>query len=101
MGGAEALRQESPAPRCPGPSIWFCRKGEFVANTTHGLDRARRSRIALQFAPQPQNLDVDATIKDVCVESRRLKQMIARERTLWCFEKGQKQGIFSLAQRDR
>jgi len=84
-----------------GLSMRFYRQGEYVADATHGLDRARCSRIALQFAPQPQDLDVDATIEDVFVESSCLKQMLARERALRCFEKGQQQGIFTLGQRDR
>src|SRR6201987_6454821 len=55
----------------------------------------------LQFAPQPRDLDIDAPVEDIFVNSCRLQQVLARERPLGCFEKGEQQGILAFAQRDR
>src|SRR6202158_3553279 len=79
----------------------FYRQREDIADAALSLDHARCTRIDLQFAPQPQDLDIDAPIENIVVHSGGLKQMLPRERPLGCFEKGKQQGILALAQRDR
>jgi len=80
---------------------WLDWQREHIADTALSLDHARCTRIDLQFAPQPQDLDIDAPVEDIIVNSRCLQQMLARERPLGCFEKGEQQGILTFAQRDR
>src|SRR6266702_3523847 len=77
------------------------RNSEAVANAALGLDNARRARVGLQLASQPQDLDVDAAVEDVFVDARRLEQVLAAQRALRRLEEGQQQGVFALAQRDR
>src|ERR1700687_5108973 len=79
----------------------FYRQREDIADAALSLDHARCTRIDLQFAPQPQDLDIDASIENIVVHSGGLKQMLPRERPLRRFEKGQQQRILAFAQRDR
>jgi hypothetical protein len=60
----------------------FC--AEHVTYSALGLDEASRAWIFLELAPQPQNLHVDATVEDVFVHSRGLKNVFAAERTSFC-----------------
>jgi hypothetical protein len=77
------------------------RQRQHVADAALGLDHARCTRVDLQIAPQPKDLDIDAPVEDIFVNSRRLQQMLARERPLRCFEKGEQQGLLTFAQWDR
>src|ERR1700736_6545423 len=79
----------------------FDRQRECIADAAFRLDHARCTGIDLQFAPQPQDLDIDAPIENIFVNSGGLKQMLPRERPLRRFEKGQQQCILAFAQRDR
>ena len=54
----------------------------------------------LQLAPQPQDLNIDAPIEDIFMNSRRTQQMLARKRSLRCFQKRQQQGILTFTQRN-
>ncbi len=49
------------------------RKCEDIAEAALSLDDAWRTRIDLQFAPKSQNLDVDAPIEDILMDSRGLQ----------------------------
>src|SRR5262245_45161220 len=51
---------------------------EDIAGTTHGLQIAWITRIALDFPAQPRHLHID--IADVAAEPRRLRQFLARHR---------------------
>jgi len=88
------------APHSHHFSEWFDRKRKDIADTALSLDHAWCTRVDLQFGPQPQDLDIDAPVEDVFVNSRRLQQVLARERPLRCFEKGEQQGILTFTQRD-
>jgi hypothetical protein len=79
----------------------FYGQREHITDAALGLDHARRTGIDLKFAPQPQDLHVDAPIENIFVNSGGLKQMLAQQRPLRRFEKGQQQRILALAQRDR
>ena len=79
----------------------FDRKREDIADTAYSMDCARRSRIDLELAPEPQDLHIDAPIEDICVNSCRLEQMLAGEGPLRRFKKGDQQGIFTFTQPDR
>ena len=46
--------------------------GENISDASLGLDHLRRARVVLQFAAQAENLDVDAAIEHVFVDSSRL-----------------------------
>jgi hypothetical protein len=65
----------------------FDRQREEVADAALGLDCAWRTRIDLQFTPQPQDLDIDAPIEDIFMDSSGLQQMLAREGPLRCLKK--------------
>src|SRR6186713_440738 len=78
----------------------FYREREDVPDAALGLDDARCARIGLQLAPQPQHLNIDAPVKDVFMDAGRLKQILAAQRALRRFEKGQQQRVFALAQWD-
>ena len=75
------------------------RKRENIANAALGLDHARGTRTYFQFAAQSQDLNIDAPIEYICVNSRRLQQMFPRERPLRRFKKRDQQCILALAQR--
>src|SRR5258708_35718530 len=91
---------------CTAPHFYhfserFDRQREDIADAALRLNHVRRTRIDLQFAPQPQDLDIDASIENILVNSGGLQQMLPRERPLGRFEKGQQQRILAFAQRDR
>ena len=46
--------------------------GEYISDAALSLDDARRARIALELAPQPENLHVDAAIENIFVNARCL-----------------------------
>src|SRR4029077_18081868 len=62
---------------------------------------SRAVRIDLQFAPQPQHLNVDAAIEDIFVEPGRLQQILARQWPLRRIEEGLQQGVLALAEGTR
>jgi hypothetical protein len=66
----------------------FDRQREDITNAALSPDHTRRTRIDLEFAPQPQDLNIDAFIENIFVNSGRLQQMLSREGPLRCFEKG-------------
>jgi len=77
------------------------RQREHVANAALGLNHARCTGIGLQLALQPQDLDIDAAIENILVNSGGLQQVFPRQRALRRFEKGQQQRILAFARRDR
>ncbi len=79
----------------------FYGQREHITDTARSLDDAGRTGIDLDFAPQPQDLDIDAPIENIFVNPGGLQQLLARQRPLRRFEKGQQQGILAFAQRDR
>ena len=81
--------------------VRFYRQREHITDTALGSDYARRTAIDLEFAPQPQDLDIDAPIENIFVNPGGLQQILPRQRPLRRFEKGQQQRILALAQRDR
>ena len=76
------------------------REREHVADAALGLNDLRRARIGLEFAPQPQDLYIDAAIENVFVHTRCLQQLFAADGPLGRVEKGGQQGIFAFGQRD-
>ena len=94
---AGAMRWEVMRNNRSKPFHW---QSENIANAALGSDHAWRM-YQFQFAsPQPQDLNVDAPIENICMNSRRLQQMFPRERLLRYFEKRHQQGILAFAQRD-
>jgi hypothetical protein len=79
----------------------FYRQCENIAYPALRPDHPGCARIDLQFAPQAQDLDIDAPIENILVNSSGLQQMFPREGPLGRFEKGQQQRILAFAQRDR
>ena len=53
-------------------SVTFHLASEHVSDTSFGLDHLRRAWVPFQFAAKTKNLDVDAAIEDVFVDSSRL-----------------------------
>ena len=81
---------------------WLDWQREHIADAALSPDRAWCTRIDLQFAPQPQHLDVDAPIENFFVNSvGGLQQMLPRQRPLRCPEKREQQRILTFSQRDR
>ena len=76
------------------------RQRKNIANAALGPDHPRRIRINLQLASQPQDLNIDAAIEDIFMNSRRAQEMLARKRSPWRFQKRQQQGVLTVAQRD-
>ena len=54
------------------------RQRKNIANAALGPDHPRRIRINLQLAPQPQDLNIEAAIEDIFMNSRRTQEMLAR-----------------------
>src|SRR5260221_13341390 len=79
------------------PTALLDRNCKDIADAAFGLDDTWRLRVCLQFAPQPQHLNIDAAIEDVFVEPGRLQQMLARKRPFRRIEEGQQQGVFAFA----
>src|SRR6478609_471019 len=86
---------------CAGGLERLYRQSENIADAALGLDHTWRARIDLELAPQSQDLDIDAPIENVLVNTRGLQQVLPRERPLRRLKKGKQQGILTLAQRDR
>src|SRR5262249_5569051 len=76
------------------------RQRKNIANAALGLDHARSVRINLQLAPQPQDLNIDAPIEHIFMNSRRMQQMLARKRPLGRLQKRQQQGVLAFTQQD-
>jgi hypothetical protein len=72
-----------------------------ISDPSLGLNDSGRTRIGLQLAPQPQDLNVDAPIADILVDSRCLQQLRTRERPLRRLDEREQEGIFALGQCDR
>src|ERR1700682_2573213 len=100
-GGQYGYTRNCTAPHFYHFSERFDRQREDIADAALRLNHARCTRIDFQFAPQPQDLDIDASIENILVNSGGLQQMLPRERSLRRFEKGQQQRILAFAQRDR
>jgi hypothetical protein len=75
-------------------------QSENIADAALGLNHTWCTRTSFQFAPQPQDLNVHASIENICMNSCHLQQVLPRERALRCFKKRHEQGKFALAQRD-
>src|ERR1700676_4896534 len=83
------------------PTALFDRNCKDIADAAFGLDDTRHLRVCLQFAPQPQHLNIDAAIEDVFVEPGCLQQILARKRPLRRIEEGKQQGVLAFAQGNR
>src|SRR5512135_673938 len=77
------------------------RNGEYVSNAPFGPDDARGAGIAFELTSEAKNLHVNATVEDILVNTGRLQQVLATQRTLRRFEKGKQHGILAFGQRDR
>ena len=77
------------------------RHGEPVADATFGPDNARSARTGLELAAQPQNLHVDAAVRDILMQVRGLQQVFAAERALCRVEKDNQQDVLTFGQQDR
>ena len=77
------------------------RQGEDIADAAFGRDDRRRIRTSLQFASQPQDLHIEASIEDVLMDACCLQEMLAGQRTQRSVEKGHQQGVFAPGQCDR
>src|ERR1700730_16013082 len=56
---------------------------EDIPRAALGADVARFRRIALELAPQPQNLRIDRTVVDVvAVQARHVEKLIARQHAI-------------------
>jgi hypothetical protein len=62
------------------------RQRKNIADAALGLDHARCIRINLQLAPQAQDLNIDAPIEDMFMNSRRIQQMLACKGALPSFD---------------
>jgi hypothetical protein len=71
-------------------SVTFHLPSKDISDSALGLDDLRRARIVLQFAAKAKNLDVDAAIEDVFVDSSRLQKMLPAEWTLGSVQEGDK-----------
>ena len=74
------------------------RNGEHISDAALGLDHARGAGVAFEFAPEAENLHVDAAIEDILVHASCLQQLLAAERSLRRFEKGEQHRILALGQ---
>src|SRR5271170_1030540 len=81
-------------------SVTFHLASEHVSDTSFGLDHLRCAWVPFQFAAKTKNLDVDAAIEDVFVDSSRLQKMLPAERTLGGIQEGDKQRVFAFGQRN-
>src|ERR1700733_4039890 len=78
-------------PRCQHQSELLDRQHKDVAHTPLGSDDTRRARIRLKLSSEAKNLNVYASIKHVLVNSCRLQQVFAAQRSLRRIEeRGQK-----------
>ena len=76
-------------------------KGKYVPDTTLGSYDARRTRIVLELAPEPKDLHIDAAIKHVFVNPRRLQEMLTGERSLRRIEECSQKRVLAFRQCDR
>ena len=58
------------------------RCGEYVADAAFGADDAWCARIALQLAPQSEDLHIDAAVENILVHPSCLQQVLAAQRPL-------------------
>jgi hypothetical protein len=77
-------------------SIALDRQRKNIADAALGQNHAQRIRTTLQLAPQPQDLNVDASIEDVFMNSRRIHEMLACKGSTRSFEECQQQGMLAL-----
>src|SRR5919197_3920397 len=78
----------------------FYRDAEDVARTALGLDVARLGRIALDLAPQAQDLDVDRAVVDlVVVQPREVEELVARKDAVRRAEHHHEQAEFAVGER--
>src|SRR5262249_53904719 len=76
------------------------RQNEYVANAALGSNDLGRARIGLELAPQPEDLHIDAAIKNVLMHTGCLQQVLAAEGPVGRIEKGRQQSVFAFGQRD-
>ena len=74
---------------------------EHISDAALGLDDARRAGIALELAPEAEDLHVDAAIEDIFVNAGRLQKVFPAQRTLRGFEEGEQHRVLAFGQRDR
>src|SRR3984893_11440948 len=74
------------------PTALFDGNCKDIADAAFGLDDMWLLRVCLQFAPQPQHLNVDAAIENIFVEPGRLQQILARKRSLRRIDERHEQG---------
>jgi hypothetical protein len=73
--------------------------GKHISHAALRLYDARCAGVAFEFAPQTKNLDVDAAIKNIFMQTRRLQQVLAAERALRRIEEREQQGVLTFSQR--
>ncbi len=73
---------------------------EHISNAALGLYDAGRAGIALELAPEAEDLHVDAAIEDILVNAGCLQKVFSAQWTLRCFEEGEQHRILTLGQRD-
>ena len=77
------------------------RRDEYIANTPFSSDDTRCAGIRLQLAPEPKDLDIDASIERVFVDPCRVQQVFPAQWALRCVEESGQQRVLALGQRDQ
>src|SRR6516165_6191804 len=76
------------------------RNGDAIAGTALGDDDPRLGGIALELAPQTQNLNVDRTVVNlVVVTATHLDQLVSRHHAVGGGEQGREQVELAVAER--
>ena len=70
-----------------------------ISDTALGLDDAGCAWVALELAPEAENLHVDATIEHILVNAGCLQKVFSAERALRGFEERNQHRILALGQR--
>src|SRR5207245_1815016 len=74
---------------------------EYIPDAALGLDHARRAGLALELAPEAEDLHVDAAIEDILVNAGCLQKVFSAKRTLRGFEEGEQHRVLAFGQRYR
>jgi hypothetical protein len=87
-------------------SCWFVgaifdRQIEEVTDPALGSNDWCRFWAYFEYAPQPEDLNVNAPIEDMCVNSRCLQQMCTAESALRSINEDRQEGIFAPRQTDQ
>src|SRR5215467_14515183 len=74
------------------------RNGEYISDTTLGLDDSRCTGVAFELASEAKDLHVDTAIEDILMHARGLQQLLTAKWTLRRLEKGKQQCVLALGQ---